>query len=536
MSGLRETIRDLRTLVWPGELVGPTVAGTVTLISALSLTIVSAWLITRSWQMPPLMEITVAVTAVRALGISRAAFRYVDRLAAHSVALGTAERSRIALWRRFSSAPGVAGRSRAEVAGALGGDIDALADVVVRSLIPALIALATSLFAVVFAALLAPLAAAVLAVGLALAGLVAPYLIYRAASATTAPRASALRDHAGAVEAVLYDAPGLRIRGHLDEALRGAEESTRRIAALDRASGRAAGRASTIATGAAALTAVATVVVGALLLGGPGEATHSPEWLTVLVLIPLAAFESVGALPAAAQTLGRFEAALHSLAEGHRVPGDVGVGAEEGGCDGSGPNLVVRDLVVGYGGRESTLGPWNFDLPFGSYKEITAPSGTGKTTLLKTLAGLIPPISGSMSPRPDPSLVRFIAEDEHVFATTVRDNIAVGNPQVGDATITDVLQRLGLADWVAGLPEGLDTILTAGDGSLSGGQRRRLILARALVSSAPILLLDEPTEHLESEAVLEILRDTTHLPGSRPLRSIVIVRHPRDDEEPGEPR
>lgn len=192
----------------------------------------------------------------------------------------------------------------------------------------------------------------------------------------------------------------------------------------------------------------------------------------------------------------------------------------------------------------------NFEVTFGDYREITAPSGSGKTTLLKTIAGLIPPIAGTVTitdgdgrelwrsaasvgePHENTEqcdLVRFIAEDEHIFATTVRDNISIGNPQVSDDDIYSVLEAVGLRDWVDAAPDGLDTILDSGADSLSGGQRRRLILTRALVSTAPILLLDEPTEHLDEESnhILEILRNTTDLPGGRGRRTVIVVRHPR---------
>ena len=168
------TMQALRRLVKPRELIWPVLAGTVTLLSALSLTIVSAWLITRSWQKPPLMDITLAVTSVRALGISRAAFRYIDRLVSHDVALRTAERSRVKLWEHFVSDRTLAMRERADIVTALGNNIDALADAVVRSVIPALIALTTSVIAIVFTALLSPTAAVILAVGLFIAGVVAP--------------------------------------------------------------------------------------------------------------------------------------------------------------------------------------------------------------------------------------------------------------------------------------------------------------------------------------------------------------------------
>lgn len=574
------TLQALRRLVKPRDLVWPVLAGTITLLSALSLTVVSAWLITRSWQMPPLMDITLAVTSVRALGISRAAFRYLDRLVSHDVALRTAERSRVKLWEHFVADRTLALRERSDIVTALGANIDALADAVVRSIVPALVALMTSLIAVIFVALLSPAAAVLLAVGLLLAGGVAPYLTYRATARSSQRRAAAMQSHAAAVEALLSDAAGLRIHGQLDEAVSAASSSSKTVAAIDDATGRANARASALSTAASVLTAVLTVVVASWLVtdsagGAGGGLLHSPEWLTVLVLVPLAAFESVGPLPAAAQTLAQSREALLTLASSASESGEAdamrSAPAPTAPIHTSTlpqnhlavrPTLQVQDLIVGYPDDNSSntaeepaaqpaqLPMQNFEVTFGDYREITAPSGSGKTTLLKTIAGQIPPVAGtvtiidgdgrelwrSAASAGEPhvnteqcDLVRFVAEDEHIFATTVRDNISIGNPQVSDEDIYSVLDAVGLRNWVNAAPDGLDTILDSGADSLSGGQRRRLILTRALVSTAPILLLDEPTEHLDEESnhILEILRNTTDLPGGRGRRTVIVVRHPR---------
>lgn len=532
----------LRSLgIRPRTLVLPVLAGTLTLLSALTLTVVSAWLITRSWQMPPIMDITVAVTAVRALGISRAAFRYLDRLITHDVALESSGRTRTALWRRLANAPASlwSGWQRGSVLTRLGGDIDAVTDLVVRAVVPGAVAFLTSVIAIVFVALLSPAAALTLAVGLIVAGVGTPYLHYKATVRAQNAQYEASRAHNHAVDHVLSHSAALRIHGTLEDELERAHAATHAVARAQRLPAPATARSSGVAEASVVFTAIATVLIALwTYTDAAGTPLHTQEWLTVLILVPLAAFESVGALPAAAESLAQARAALarlRAVEESRSTHSDYPPLRQ--------PSLQAHELVTGY---TSDLQRWDLDLPFGTRKEIIAPSGAGKTTLLRTLAGLVPARSGSVlisdanSPyshillegnavEPPSGIVRFVAEDEHVFSTTIRDNIAVGNPQATDALIRDVTDALGLGEWVRGLDDGLDTVLADGDASLSGGQRRRLILARALVSTAPILLLDEPVEHVDTstQKILDLLLDPQQLVGELPQRTILIVHHPR---------
>jgi len=106
-----------------------------------------------------------------------------------------------------------------------------------------------------------------------------------------------------------------------------------------------------------------------------------------------------------------------------------------------------------------------------------------------------------------PRAVSFFAEDAHVFATTVRDNLLVARGDCPDGELAAALNAVGLAAWLAALPDGLSTVLTGGAQAVSAGQRRRLLLARAIISPARIVLLDEPTEHLDAADAERILAD-----------------------------
>ncbi|MDT5225194.1 MAG: ATP-binding cassette, subfamily bacterial CydC, partial [Mycobacterium sp.] len=177
------------------------------------------------------------------------------------------------------------------------------------------------------------------------------------------------------------------------------------------------------------------------------------------------------------------------------------------------------------------------DLAPGARLAVTGASGSGKTTLLMTLAGLLPPVHGQVTlDGIDPQQLRedelrravsFFAEDAHIFATTVRDNLLVARGDCDDDELMTALDAVGLGRWVAGLPEGLSTVLTAGAQAVSAGQRRRLLLARAVLSPAGIVLLDEPTEHLDAADADRVLRDLlTPRAGLMPAtKTIVVATH-----------
>lgn len=154
-----------------------------------------------------------------------------------------------------------------------------------------------------------------------------------------------------------------------------------------------------------------------------------------------------------------------------------------------------------------------------------------------TLAGLLPPLSGQISIDGSPAerldehelrgRVCYFAEDAHLFATTVRDNLLVARGDCSDEELMEALRRVGLAEWLNSLPDGLATILHGGASAVSAGQRRRLLLARALLCPAPIVVLDEPTEHLSaadrSLFLSALLEKPSPLFGSE--RTVVVATH-----------
>nr|WP_246349983.1 thiol reductant ABC exporter subunit CydC [Nocardia barduliensis] len=506
--------------------------GVLALGSGLGLAALAAWLIARAWQMPPVLDLSIAVVAVRALGISRGLCRYLERLATHDVALRAMTTARTTVYRtlarsdhwlrRPAAARGGDDRPdawpeetkpprRGDLLVRIGSDIDDLGAVVVRVFVPVAVAVVLSVVAVALLATISPLAAAILAGALVLSGIVAPWLSAKAASeAERGVRADRAEFTAQALT-VLDHAAELRVAGRLDAALDAACDASRRaVVAEDRAAAHSAWSA------AATPLSIGAAVLGALLIGitvyGPDGGTAgamTPMALVILVLLPLSAFEAVGPLPAAAQAMTTARAALRRL-DGLEADSPTGTSTD--------PREAAQPLHAGESANVARLEAPVPELPRGRRIAVVGPSGAGKTTLLMKWAGLF-----DVS-RPG---VTFFAEDAHVFGTSVLENLRVARGDLTAEEAEKALRTAGLGEWLDGLPEGVHTDLVGGAAAVSGGQRRRILLARALVSPARVLLLDEPTEHLEAEAGARLLRDLLDAESGlvAPDRVVIVVTH-----------
>jgi ATP-binding cassette, subfamily C, bacterial CydC len=508
------------------------VLGVASLGSALALAGVSAWLITRAWQMPPVLDLSVAVVAVRAFAISRGVLHYCERLATHDTALRAAGTARAQVYHRLAHGPAPAAfrLHSGELVARVGADVDELADVLVRALVPIGVAGVLALAATVVIAIISPPAAVVLAICLLVAGGIAPWFAGRAAAfqEEVARQHHSERDTSAMI--ALEHAPELRVGGVLPDVI---AESQRRQrawgAALD-----------TAARPAAIAEAMPTAAIGASVLGaviaGIGMASSvAPTTLAVLMLLPLSAFEATAALPAAAVQLTRSRIAARRLLDlAPPIPSSNASAPLPATPVGTG--RLTADVCSGHPDAEEFTRV-TLDLPPGARMAVTGASGSGKTTLLMTLAGLLPPLHGRVTldgtdvSQYDESQLReavsFFAEDAHIFATTVRDNLLVARGDCPDHELVAALAAVGLGDWLNGLPDGLSTVLTGGAQAVSAGQRRRLLLARAVISPARIVLLDEPTEHLDATDAERILRDL--LIPDRGLmsaeRTVVVATH-----------
>lgn len=511
--------------------------GVLALGSAVALAAVSAWLIARASQMPPVLQLSIATVAVRAFGIGRGVFRYVERLVSHDLALRGMATLRETVYTRLAigRTDTLVGLRRGDLLARVGADVDAVGDVVVRGLLPAAVAAVLGVGTVAAVGAFLPSAGVSLALCLLLAGVVAPWLAARAAQRSE-ELAARSRSEMTAIAMTVLDDPGqLSVSGRIvDELSRLRDADHRLTAATDSAAAPAAVSAAlgTLAVGAA--------VIASLLLGVPAvlRGALAPVELAVVVLTPLAAFEATGLLPAAAIQVLRSRTAARRVMElldsAEPVPGpthDSGAAAV-----GAGAALVASGLACGWPGREPVVSDLDLDARPGRSVAVVGPSGTGKTTLLLTLAGLLPSRAGTLllDGVPVDDLPREVltdhvvltAEDAHVFETSVLENLRVARGDLDRDEATRVLGRAGLGSWLDALPDGLDTLLGPDAHNVSGGERRRLLLARAMCSRAPLLLVDEPAEHLDTDTADALVREL--LSGSTSTgepRGVVVVTH-----------
>ncbi len=501
-------------------------------LSALGLAALSAWLITRAWQQPPILALSIAITAVRALGITRGLFRYLERLATHDVALRamTTAREKAYLALANGTAATTVSIRRGDLLARIGADIDEIGNAVVRAVLPAAVAAVTGVIAVVIMALVSPIAAGVLALSLVAAGVAAPLLAARGVGAVARSAVGARSDVAESTMLLLDHGAELAVAGRRAGVLAEVSAAQERVSQATDRGARLQAAAAAVTPLAMGLTVGAACLIGISLAGG----NPTPMRLGVLILLGLSAFDAITPLASAGV------AWQHSRAAAQRVLDLVGGSAGWSRTSGAavdvprhhGPvRLVVEGMAWGWPGGRILGGPADWVLEPGQRMAIVGSSGIGKSTLLLTLAGLLEPRAGSVTcsggdgaPVDVAAATLYSAEDAHLFSVSVRENLLVGR---GDATAPEMVEALGavgLGEWLTGLPDGLETVLDGGSAAVSGGQRRRILLARALLNSSPVVLLDEPTEHLDAQDSDDLL--TAILGGLfGPERSVVVVTH-----------
>lgn len=534
-------------MLWRGmaaqrrELAVAGLLGAIASASAVALLGASGWLISRAAEMPPVLTLSVAAVLVRAFALSRAVFRYAERLVGHDAAFRGLTGLRVTVYEHLERiAPsGLSAFGRGDLLSRLVADVDAALDLPLRVILPWVQALLVSAATVLFLAFLLPGSGLVVGL-LAVAALaLVPWLVARAARAAESRIAPARAELTGAVVQVL-DATA-------DIAAFGASRAARsRVQRLDDRLTRLNARESFALGLGSGLTIVVqgAAVAASLALGVVAVAAGrlEPVWLAVAALLPLALFDILGGLPSSALAYQRLRGSATRLVEVASLTSPVEDRETTVPLPADFTGLVMADVSASWptaSNGAATLHGISLTIAPGERVGLVGPSGSGKSTLATVLMGFLP-YDGTITVS-DTELrsiagddlrgsVGLLSQQSHLFDTTIADNVRLGDPTASEDEVARALDTAQLTSWIAGLPGGVTTDVGAAGVAVSGGERQRLALARLLLARRQFVILDEPTEHLDAgtaaalaETLAEALTGATVLVITHRLSDLVGV-------------
>ena len=529
------------------------VVGALASACAVALLGTAAWLIATAAGAPPVLTLTVAAVMVRAFALGRAFLRYGERLIGHAAALRGLTGLRVRVYGRLERlAPGgLAGFARGDLLTRLIADVDSALDLPLRVVLPWAQAALVSAGTVAFCVWLDPSAGLILGCSVVAALVLVPW-----AAATVTSRSER---RIAPSKALLASTVVTALDASADLIAFGEQvTATRRIAVIDADVTSLTQRSSAalgIGSGLGVLLQ-GIAVVGVLVVAMPAvrQGLLQPVWLAVLALLPLAVFEVLAPLPGSALAYQRLrgsaarldalELAADSVTE-PVVPLMVPPGFR---------GLELRGVNAGWGaGGAQALRAIDLRVRAGEHLVIVGPSGAGKSTLAAVIMGFLAyegsielngielSLSGGDGIR---GRIGLLAQRSHVFGTTIAENVRLGRPGLSDAQVWEALAAAQLDESVRRMPGGLDAEVGPLGMRLSGGESQRLALARILIDPPPLLILDEPTEHLDgatAEAIEQTIRTATasstritithRLRGICPGDHVIVLRDGRIEAE-----
>jgi ATP-binding cassette, subfamily C, bacterial CydC len=515
-----------------GRLLLAVAAGAAATGCGIALLATSGFMLARASQHPNIIAISAAVVAVRALSVGRGTFRYGERLASHDVAFRVLADVRVSMYRRLERlAPaGLQAFRSGDLLARLVSDVDAAQDLFLRAVAPPLTALLAGGGAVLACALLLSPAAAVLAAGLFAAGVAVPLLAASRARAAARHAAAARGELSADLTGLIAGAADLHAFGAQDTALAAFTDRDHALTRLARRSASGEGLGAGLGAAASGLTLWAVLLLGVAAVGTGGLTRVT---LAVLALTAMAAFDAVATLPSAAVQLGQARTSAARVTAVLDAPAPVTDPAAPRPLPGGPLRMTLRNARVRYEpGGPLVLDGIDLDLTAGRRVALVGPSGAGKSTVAAVLLRFCDLTGGTATLgghdlrdyRADDvrTVIGGCTQDPHIFNASIRENILLARPAASAAELAEAARQARLLPWIQSLPQGWDTPAGVRGAALSGGERQRLALARALLAAPDLLILDEPTAHLDPETRIGITAD---LLAATTGRATLLITH-----------
>lgn len=506
----------------------------ITMMSAVALMATSGWLISRAAQMPPVLELSIAVVGVRTFALSRGVARYAERLVSHNATFKSLSAIRSSLYQKLESlAPsGLSAFRNGDLMSRLVADVDEIQNLPLRVFLPISSGLVAAVFSVIASWMIFPIAGIVLLLTISFVAVISPWLTSKLAARSELETADLRGELAEELSAFFTGSADLLMLDAADLSLVRISSLDAELTTRNQRLASSLGIASSLtvlAQGIAILVSVATAIqaVNANRLDG--------LFLVVIALIPMAAFESVASFPAAALSLARVRGSAQRICD--VLDSEDPVGEPETSLQVSGDQITVTEVSAHWpGSSRQAITNINLDTAPGSQIGLVGASGSGKSSIAAVLAKFLTPSDGryslgnidsmNLSGESVREVIKLSLQDSHVFATSIAENLKLAWPNQ-ESSPTDeqlwvALDKALLSDWVRSLPKGLDTLIGERGTNMSGGQKQRLIAARMFLADPAIWILDEPTEHLNDELADKLI---ANLASAAESKTLVVATH-----------